>query len=648
MSWIEKLSQTYDNCAGSLNLVDEADPLLPICHTTQNAHVEVVIDVDGTFRRARVLVKGDDKTIIPCTEASGGRAGSKPTGHPLCDKLQYLAGDFLQYGGEVTSGFSAKPTEPHETYLALLTSWCESPHRHPKVAAVLSYVKKGALISDLCRARVLFCEQDGRNLLKSWKDPSSPIPPIFGALPAGNTPDAAFVRWSVEAPGDPESRLWLDKGAWQSWIAFYAETKAAPGLCFATGEMTSLATQHPAKLRHAADKAKLISANDGSGFTFRGRFTDTDGSQACGVSFEASQKAHNALRWLIARQGRRDGDQAIVAWAPSGKAIPQLYYDSNQFLNDSDETVPAAPSSITAASTHANVAQAFAIRLKKKIGGYQTELGDAAGIVVLALDSATPGRMSITFYRELQATEFLQRLETWHSESAWHQHYGKSHHFVGAPAPRDIAEVAYGRRLDEKLLAATCRRLLPCIVDSVPIPRDLVDSCVRRAINRPGLEQWEWEKALGIACALYRKQTIHEKNYLMALEPYRKDRDYLYGRLLALAEHLESYALYLAGENRPTNAARLMQRFADHPCDTWRTLFLALDPYRARLRNSRPKRLHFLETEIDAVISAFAPLDFTSPGKLSGEFLLGYHCQRAALREKPDSTDQEDQEPLTK
>jgi CRISPR-associated protein Csd1 len=647
MSWLEKLSQTYDNCTGRMDAPDQADPLLPICHTTQNAHIEVVIDITGTFRRARVLVRGDDKTIIPCTEASGGRAGSKPTSHPLCDKLQYLAGDFLQYGGDVTSGFSAKPTEPHEVYLALLSAWCESSHRHPKIAAVLAYVKKGTVIADLCQKRVLFCDRSGKNLLKSWDDASTATPEIFRILPTGNPPEAAFVRWSVEAPGDPESRLWLDETVWQSWINYYSETKASPGLCFATGKMVPLATQHPAKLRHAADKAKLISANDSSGFTFRGRFTDTDGSQACGVSFEVTQKAHNALRWLIARQGRRDGDQAIVAWAPSGKAIPRLDHDSNQFLYDGAETAPADSINVPTASTHAHVAQAFALRLKKKIGGYQAELGDAADIVVLALDSATPGRMAITFYRELRATEFLQRIEAWHTESAWHQNYGKSHVFVGAPAPRDIAEVAYGRRLDDKLLAATCRRLLPCIIDAIPIPRDLVDSCVRRASNRTGLEPWEWEKTLGIACALYRKQTINEKNYLMALEPHRTDRDYLYGRLLALAERLESYALYLAGENRATNAARLMQRFADHPCDTWRTLYLALDPYRARLRTRRPATLHFLETEIDSIVTAFAPEEFTSSEKLGCGFLLGYHCQRAALKAKPEAKDQDDQDSST-
>lgn len=81
-----------------------------------------------------------------------------------------------------------------------------------------------------------------------------------------------------------------------------------------------------------------------------------------------------------------------------------------------------------------------------------------------------------------------------------------------------------------------------------------------------------------------------------------------------------------------------MQRFADHPCSTWGTIELALKPYETRLRNNRPTVLLERKKLLDAVIGMFRREDFISDGKLSGEFLLGYHCQRAALwtKEKPD------------
>jgi CRISPR-associated protein Csd1 len=77
-----------------------------------------------------------------------------------------------------------------------------------------------------------------------------------------------------------------------------------------------------------------------------------------------------------------------------------------------------------------------------------------------------------------------------------------------------------------------------------------------------------------------------------------------------------------------------MQRFADHPCSTWRSIELALTPYKTRLRTNRPTVLLERDKLLDAVIGKFSGEDFISDGKLSGEFLLGYHCQRAALWQK--------------
>ena len=126
----------------------------------------------------------------------------------------------------------------------------------------------------------------------------------------------------------------------------------------------------------------------------------------------------------------------------------------------------------------------------------------------------------------------------------------------------------------------------------------------------------------------------------MALEQERTSRDYLFGRLLAVAEDIESYALYAAGEKaRDTSAARLMQRFADRPVSTWRTIELSLRPYIARLRAMRPGVLHKKESLLDDIVALFDPQEFLTDTPLSGEFLLGYHCQRQALRSPGESSD---------
>jgi CRISPR-associated protein Csd1 len=629
--WMQKLYETYNNSLASIGYADQENqrPLLPICHITQQAHIEIVIDGEGNFRRARVITdKSDSVTIIPSTEGAGSRSGKKPENYPLCDKLQYVAGDYTKYGGVVTIGFSKDREEPYRNFVKTLMQWCDSKLAHPKAQAVLKYVKKKRVIEDLVAHRILFIKADGKFAEKEDANRDKNAKDIFSVI---DTQENAFIRWVVEA-GEPESRVWRDKTLWDSWINYYLSDRKDKSLCLVTGENQVLTTNHPKYIRREGDGAKLISANDTSGFTFRGRFLTDE--QSCGVGLEVSQKSHYALSWLISRQGYLRGDLAIVAWATLGAPVPQPT-DSPQSLLWGDTPIEE--------EANADTAQETGIQLKKRIAGYGKALKPTEKVIVIALDSAISGRgrMAIIYYRDLAGSDYLKRIDDWHESCAWrHSYYyieekddkGKTKKryipFVGAPAPDDIAEAAYGSRPDDKLRKATVSRLLPCIVDGQPIPHDLVESVVRRASNRVAMEKWEWEKTLSTACSLFRKFKQGKEKYDMSLDETRTTRDYLYGRLLALADSLEEWALNEAKENRSTNAARLMQRFAERPYSTWRTIELALTPYKARLGGKSKKR----QRMIDEVIASFNGNDFTNDKRLSGEFLLGYHCQREFLR----------------
>lgn len=638
MSWIQKLYETYEQCKG--HEPEGSERLLPVSHTFQQAHVEITLDTLGNFKSARAI--GKVETIIPATEMSAGRVGIKPPPHPLCDKVQYCAADYPATGG-------GKPSF-YKEYETLLAAWCASAYRHPKAEAVLAYVRNGRVVADLVNEKVLHVGTDGR-LFTNWGS-DTPTPEIFKIL----TPDQktklrdqgnAFVRWHVREPDNPCTAVWEDDSLQAAWAKYDASTKATQGVCMVTGETNAnLALSHPKRIRHAGDGAKLISANDSSGYTFRGRFTDDTGLQACGVGYEVTQKAHNALRWLIQHQAYRNEDQVVVSWAVGGASIPDPLGDSFTLMLTGLEVTEPLPQSEPIGGSDAG--QAFAKRLNLKMAGYRAQLGPTEDIVIMGLDSATPGRMAITYYRELTGSEFLDRIERWHNVFAWPQNFSKEKKFIGAPSPRDIAEAAFGRRLDGKLRKATVERLLPCIIDGQPPPRDLIESTVRRASNRVGLERWEWEKVLGVACALYRG-TFNKEEYKMTLETDRRSRDYLYGRLLALAENIEGYALTTAEKNRETTAARLMQRFADRPASTWRTIALALSPYKSRL-SATDKGKGFLVKRsrlIDEISCQFDPEDFLSDKKLSGEFLLGYHCQRQALHPPKKENDVTEAETIT-
>lgn len=656
MAWIEKLYATYEACQG--REPPGVETLKPVSHAVQQAHIEITLDGEGNFKEARSISK--EETVIPATEKSAGRtSGEAP--HPLCDKVQYCASDYSVFGGEKHSYFSG--------YREQLSAWCASPFSHPKAEAILAYVDKGTLVADLVRHKVLHLGMDSRLLTQWSKEGEAPelfrqLTPKEGLRDQGD----AFIRWIVQIDGDLCSEVWKDPALQVAWIGFDSTSNATKGLCMATGEAeVALAFSHPKRIRHGGDGAKLISANDGTGFTFRGRFTDDGGKQAASVGYVTTQKAHSALQWLVKRQGYRNGDQMFIAWAVAGKPIPDPWADSLAVIRDGELTTPQETGDLPVLL--GDVGQAFALRLRSAIAGYSARLDPADDIVVMGITSATKtsGRMAVIYYRELKGSEFLERIESWHTAYAWPQNFGKDKHFTGAPAPHDIAEAVYATRLgtsgalrlDEKLRKATVERLLPCIVDSQPLPRDLVVSAVRRAAQRTAMQkvkyggkvfEEEWEKVLGIACGLFRGWMKSQgKEYQMSLEEDRTNRDYLYGRLLAVADNLEGYALYQAKETRETSAARLMQRFADHPFSTWRTIELSLPPYKARLRASAKGGfvLQKCEKLFDAIQGLFASSDFTDDRPLSGEFLLGYHCQRAALipgsnSQNPDQNTSED------
>jgi len=662
VSWMAKLYKTYE--AGMALDLSNEKKLMPISHTLQNAHINIVIDGEGNFRRASVLEK--TQIVLPATEKSAGRAGTAPPPHPLADKLQYVAKDYPDFGGE--NSF-------YSEYHSLLATWCESEFAHPKAQSVLKYIDKGEVIADLVTENILHVDENNR-LRREWPfevTAEKPQPIIFKLLPKKEDKKtkekytdqgSALVCWSVEENGDPNSNTWTDQSLQQSWTDFDALAEGAKGLCLISGKELALAVNHPAKLRHTGDKAKLVSANDMSGFTFRGRFTDTkksiaaNGSQSVGISLDVTQKAHNALRWLISRQGYRNGEQVYVTWAVSGKDIPDPLTDSWSLLGDDIILQPEIAQEPAHQIDHAvDFGESFAHSFNKYLAGYRTKLEPNEQIVVMGLDSATPGRMGVIYYRELLASEFLDRVHDWHTQFAWPQRHTKEYPNpeskkksirktiwpVSTPVPRVIAEAAYGDILksNDTLKKSLLERILPCIVDGRPFPRDVMIAAVRRASNRTAYKtdkQWLWEEHLGVACALFKgfymrhPDKTKRREYAMALEENKKSRDYLYGRLLAIAERIEEVALNVGGESRPTTAARLMQRFADRPFSTWRNIELGLQPYMQRLQGKRAGFLTNRKKELDTVHAAFLPDDFASEKPLSGEFLLGYHCQKQYWR----------------
>ncbi len=722
MSWIEELSITYDK---RINQPEDSTkhkngsikPLLPLYHQLQNSTLEIIIDSQGQYLGARRIEdKNEQKIIVPCTEASAARTTNNAA-HPLCDKVQYCSKD---YQSQIESWLNTiqklgisrerivkdylknKNKSYYNSYCEQQQSWLKSSLEIPSLKAISLFVKGNELIQTLIKEGIVkepllaafemtFNETDFEKLQENNQSFYSIISEeiqLYGYEINSDLKNKIFsnkkkeiakenkknafnyavnlvesisaiadllVRWKVEIPQKLETRCWKDKELMDSWVSFCSLNEKPGEICFVTGTRKPIARTHPKGIIDTVTNAKLISANDSEGFTFRGRFLEAN--QACAVSTEISHKAHSALKWLISRQGYQNGTQAIISWAVSGEQTPDIFADSLSVFDETDEEKIKEIST----TLYTDNGQTFARKLSRKIAGYHAELKDASKIVVMGLDSAGPGRISITFYRELSGSDFLGRIEKWHMQMAWHflnfvqdpNDKKKRYHgyFASAPAPSSIAEACYGTKRDKdfiKFKKSIVERLLPCIIDGKHLPIDIMELAVRKASNRLGFkedEHWQWERTLSVACALYRcysNRNLNNKNQLtMALEHERTDRDYLYGRLLATAEHLEEYALYLAKENRITNAARLMQRFSDQPFQTWLYIEKSLDPYKTSLQAKRPQKLFFLKNLMGEIHNKFQPGEYEKEGRLTGLYLLGYHCQRLELVPKGDKIEKE-------
>lgn len=595
MSWFNNLAETYDRVsyrAGKAGGAGEngkpVGVLWPLYHMAINTNVCVTIDGEGRFRHAE---KSDLKVIIPYSEDSSSRAGSLIAPHPLCDNLGYLALDEKKF----------------EAYKTLLAAWSGL---NRKATAVYKYISGKTIQIDL--------EQNG-------------IKPS----------DKLSVRFRVEINGDLTPNLWEDESVIRAWQDYYlrANRKEA-ALCYVEGIFATPVSKHLKGVNPYTYGAKLISCNDETNYTYKGRFNKSEQPNAIGAA--ASHKAHAMLNYLIATQGYKCDTQAIVVWAiDSAAELPDPFastYDSYGAYAgpETDEiNIETARNELAA-----DYARKFRDAMYSK--GYGANLDNfSRRAAVIAVDAATTGRMGVIFYQELPENEYVKRVIKWHESARWWFYRGGKS-CIFAPSVNRIIAAVFGEPKGEgykKIQKQARERLLHNIVCGEPIDRAWAQAAVARASNPfsydkqdGGWDTAKWNAALNVTCAITRKYFNQKGDDLsLELEKNRTDRDYLYGRLLAVADRIENHARYLQTgksdtDKRPTNAVRYMSAFAAKPFKTWNLIYGQLNPYIQRLNGAE-----WYQEQIDEIMSLFGTEDYADNKPLNGLYLLGYSLQRRAF-----------------
>ena len=627
---LKTLADTYDANADLAGVDYNGNFLLPISHSTFNAQIEMTIDQNGNLKEAREIQKGDDAiTIIPVTEDSAARSsGIAP--HPLCDKLCYIAGDYSKYTGESREKY-------YESYMEGLHSWVQSDYTHLAIQLIYTYLKKGEVIRDLLNKEVLHLDENNK-LTDQYK--------LQGSGQTG-----ANVRFRVYYESNAETAVWKNQDLYSAYIAYYSSLKSEKELCYATGEWTRCSDKHPSKIRNSGDKAKLISGNDDSGFTYRGRFVDKN--QAALIGYETSQKAHNALRWLLKKQGYTKDGSAMVAWMINRKEdLPDISTDSIHSYEIIDGfDLDAIFDEVQEKSVN-ETGQNFAKKFRDAVNGYAKTIESDDKVAIIALDAATTGRLSISYYDEMGGQQYITAIQNWQKHCAW-----KRFVFLGdkdnpkallvdnSPAPRDIALAAYGVQrggkgyleTDSKLINSTVKRLLPCITHiGIKIPEDIIRAAVRRASRPEAMSDKVWEnQVLRITCAMIRYNYEKGEDKMGTfLENNKGDRSVLFGRLLAICDYMEQRAQFEKDENgkikeqRTTNAKRYWNAFSSRPAKTYKTIRENLIVYEKKLSYFEKQYFENCRNEIETLLATSG----YDSRPLTEMYLPGYSLQMEQMR----------------
>lgn len=619
MSWMSTLVKTYDNLIANDSFIEENNfPAVSIiAHITAKAQIEIVIDDEGCFKEAKVVDKKNCEIIIPTTEDSASRAADIAP-HPLCDTLSYLAGDYSLYATNKKD--AEKSAEKFEKYIAQLKKWAEFENAPVKVKAIYKYLEKKTVIANLVENKVVELDE---NLKFSSKKIN------------GNTYEKSLVRFRVLCDDNSETACWSDKTLFNSYIEYYlSERTSEKDKCYESGIETPICTKHPKGIVASSYGAKLISSNDQSNFTYRGRFAKSQ--EACTIGYEATQKAHIALSWLAKTQGYTVGTKekrTYVCWCPEAKKVESPL---NSLWGDDKEEV----------SYNSHVE--YKNEMEKLFAGKKANFSESDTIVLISLDAATTGRLSITYYNELGAKDFLNRMEQWSDSCQWYfkkkNPEGKFVDSVKTPHTIRIIVCAFGEErgnfieLDSRILKEQVQRIVHCIADRQPIPYDIVHALFVKASNPQKYQKWyNYEEVLSTACALiakYHSDYDKEVKYTMELDKSKTDRSYLFGRLLAVAELIEARTYYNKPDTaaRITNATKLQPAFVNHPLHTWKLIEDKLNPY---YKQSGPSKEDYYKKLISEIVTLFETDDIDKLNlPLDEGYLIGYYLQRKEMNTK--------------
>ena len=634
MSWISDLAKVYDDneaIAGKAETISIGKEktknvtLVPISHIAVNVPIQINLDKDGNFKGADVIDEKDDqRTIIPATLKSASRSsGSAPM--PIDDTLKYIAKDYYP---EISN--KDKDSHYYSDYINQLKGFVKYVNKNgsdkvkQQVNAIYSYVSQNSIFADLLFKSHLFGDEISQvNAIPMKWSGKEEKPVVYKAI-TGDL-DKSFVRFNVRGLGLDHS--FEDPELYEAWEKYYLITlKNNTGIDYAScnNQSVILTDNHPKGIIPSASNAKLISANDTTNYTFKGRLLSSN--EVATVGYLNSQKAHHALRWLIDKQGFSIGGRYYLAWGRKQQNYMIDNQDSPMFK------ILTATYSMDQAESYTNerLAKNYYNSLVKGIELTGDSLEDL--VYLMQIDTSTPGRADIVSYQALDLNQYIYKLSSWYGKISLFVRNNVGKFVDPIYSLRTVANMMHGSKAKDELKKNTVSELISIILGSQIVPRSIITPLYNKAIrplsfdpNDPETKFLGWKPTVRLTSKLLRTRYENEGIKPM-LNDEINDRSYLYGRLLAIADVLEGDALKNKEVDRPTNAQRYMSAFAQRPADTWKTIYINAQPYFKQSKGNKRAQIlidhifNKLQVDEKNIDRLNEPLD--------GKFLIGYSQQK--------------------
>ncbi len=643
MTLMNALLETYDfalknNLVDNSNLSVDGQLLLPVFHSSRRNKGDNIFEM--TINSSSNVISGrfldeDEICVFPITEDSITRSGSKIAPHAISDELSYLSRkiDF----------------DKNKAYIAVVKEMLdyEKNHRCENFKIIGEYIVKNTVLEDFLRiylGKKEYQIDNKFNLKFNITQDNGKIKEKSINL------EKIFITFKLEKELSGDISLTRDTNLHNFYIKYVRnKNKESKNLeyCDLTGEMDYCVERH----RGVIGNAKLISISNNDE-TYYGRFKN--GKDVYSLSYEVSQKVHNMLKYLLENKNynRFIGENAyVVNWLSNDLSKGGIELVSD--LEDEDDFEDVEE--VTMSKLGGKISQ----KLGEYFLGEDGKFTSKSDFYILIIEKISNGRVSIKYFRNLSRSEAYERVMNWYESTRW-----KFYDIERTPSIYQIVNFVYGQEKEDrnnkvylscenkKLSRSTIERLIPCIIDSQKIPKDITRTAFYKLSNKQSYKK-KWDAALNIGCSLIKKykndyENIKiDPNKISEVKELEESRSFYYGKLMAIYEKIELDAIRgRTGEDsgkgksqRITNSDRLWNSMIRTPERTRFILESKIKPYMNVLKKNSPGiyvNHDKLITNITLKIISLNESELINKGSLNEDFILGYYYQKNEFYKRKD------------